>query len=180
MVPHNEFDPFNPFFMDAVDRHMKRTYLEDGPMPYQCRIYPAKSGNYVKVEIRGVHYGLHRLVAARYCVRRALLPYEMIDHLCQNKRCVNPGHLKVTDGSGNAKTRVEAYNFYGENHPQAKLTEEEVFEIRLRYAQGETQRDIALEYGAYQSNVSAMVLGKKWKHSFKQHQIRIRAITGGI
>jgi hypothetical protein len=45
----------------------------------------------------------------------------------------------------------------------AKLTEEEVAEIRKRYAAGELQRVLADEYQVRQQAISKIVRGERWK-----------------
>lgn len=53
----------------------------------------------------------------------------------------------------------------GSNNVNAKLTEEQVTEIRKRYAEGDaTQRQLAAECGISQINVSRIVRGEYWKH----------------
>jgi hypothetical protein len=51
----------------------------------------------------------------------------------------------------------------GEDHPDAKLTEEKVREIRKRYAAGETQVTLAAEFDVLQGTVSKIVLRRTWK-----------------
>lgn len=52
----------------------------------------------------------------------------------------------------------------GANHPKAKLTEDEVREIRRLYSEGHTQTALAARYGIAQVNISQIVLRKHWKH----------------
>lgn len=53
----------------------------------------------------------------------------------------------------------------GENHPMCRLTENEVLEIRKRYATGNyTQPRLAEEYKTTFKNISLIVLRKNWKH----------------
>lgn len=51
----------------------------------------------------------------------------------------------------------------GERNPSAKLTEAQAREIRRRYANGERQVALALEFGVTQSAVSLIVRGLTWK-----------------
>lgn len=52
----------------------------------------------------------------------------------------------------------------GERHGMVKLTEKDVVEIRSRYASGETQTAIAKDFPVTQTNISLIVLRRKWKH----------------
>lgn len=52
----------------------------------------------------------------------------------------------------------------GEARPAAKLTEQDVLNIRLRYEAGETHRELAADYGIAIGNVGAITRGDAWKH----------------
>lgn len=52
----------------------------------------------------------------------------------------------------------------GEKHHSAKLSSEQVGEIRRRVASGEVARHLAVEYGIQPSQVSRIVSGKRWGH----------------
>jgi hypothetical protein len=53
----------------------------------------------------------------------------------------------------------------GEKNTQAKLTAEQIAQIRDRYAKGGiTQRALAGEFGVHQVTVSKIVKGQRWRH----------------
>lgn len=52
----------------------------------------------------------------------------------------------------------------GENHPSSVLTEENVKEMREKYAAGQGTSSIAREMGLEPSHVSRVCLRKTWKH----------------
>lgn len=52
----------------------------------------------------------------------------------------------------------------GERVASARLTDDQVREIRQRYAAGEQQQHIAPDYGVNRATISYIVLGKTWKH----------------
>ena len=52
----------------------------------------------------------------------------------------------------------------GNAHPKSKLTEALVLEIRERYAAGESQNELARQYGVTQPNIGAIVRGRAWRH----------------
>jgi len=53
----------------------------------------------------------------------------------------------------------------GSDRPAAKLTDEQIVEIRETYARGGyTQADLAETYGITQGLVSLIVNGKRWRH----------------
>jgi hypothetical protein len=53
---------------------------------------------------------------------------------------------------------------YGQRNCKAKLTVQQVRDIRLRYERGETQTSLASVYHIHQTVVSKIVLRKYWKH----------------
>ncbi len=52
----------------------------------------------------------------------------------------------------------------GELGPNAKLTEEQVLDIRRRYTDGESQKALAVKYGVRPGCIWAIVTGKTWTH----------------
>ena len=52
----------------------------------------------------------------------------------------------------------------GERHYNAKITADDVREIRRRRESGESQRSIASDYGITRESVSRIVLRRNWKH----------------
>lgn len=52
----------------------------------------------------------------------------------------------------------------GESSSMSFLTEADVLDIRASCLRGEWQKDVAARYGTTQSNVSAIVLRKSWRH----------------
>jgi len=54
---------------------------------------------------------------------------------------------------------------FGEANPKARLTAENVDEIRARARNGETGTAIAKELGMSQSHISAVIGGKMWRNT---------------
>lgn len=52
----------------------------------------------------------------------------------------------------------------GAARPAAKLTDDQIVEIRQAVAHGAKQVDVAAEYGISQGLVSGIVNGHRWKH----------------
>lgn len=64
------------------------------------------------------------------------------------------------------QTREKNQSLKSENHPRAKLTNQEVFDIRQRYIDGENMRDIYKDYASLYSNFDTfkrIVLGYTYK-----------------
>lgn len=84
-------------------------------------------------------------------------------HLCNNRRCCNPAHLKIG-------TRAENQNYMmntgrsasGERNAMAKLTQADVDEIRKLRAAGWKQRELAVRFGVGVGAISKIELGQRW------------------
>ncbi len=90
-------------------------------------------------------------------------------HQCDVRNCVNPNHLwlgTIQDNNTDRtiKGRTVSVRLEGEDSPRAKLTDEQVIEIRQRIAQGESYADIASRFNISTSNVDAIKHRKTWKH----------------
>ena len=106
-------------------------------------------------------------------------------HLCNNKRCVNPTHLRLGSHAenmkqwfdsrsqeqsrqaakkGHATKRLAGYAFLrrGEQHLCAKLTWKAVREIR-RLAVDGNHKQLARQYGVGSSTIDDIIAGRHWK-----------------
>lgn len=90
-------------------------------------------------------------------------------HKCDNTSCVNPSHLFLgtnQDNSSDMVSKDRTFKPKGEKHSQAKLTEEQVIEIRRLYALENhmTQEKIAILFGVNRATVEYIVNRKRWNH----------------
>lgn len=87
-------------------------------------------------------------------------------HTCDNPPCVRPDHLFLgTDGDNTRDAAAKGRMARGERNAAAKLTPEQVSEIRSRYASGSIgQVTLAAEYSVGQTTISEIVLRKSWGH----------------
>jgi len=84
-----------------------------------------------------------------------------------NPRCVNPAHLflgTVKDNNRDARDKGYSVSPRGEKNGSAKLTVSQVLEIRALAKKGIMQTEIAKLFSIDHTQVSAIVLRKKWKH----------------
>lgn len=86
-------------------------------------------------------------------------------HSCDNRRCVNPGHLIEGTHQDNMDDMVsKGRNTFGERVPQAKLTAEQVQEIRTLLDRGVTGKKLAQEYSISRASISLIKNRINWSH----------------
>lgn len=121
----------------------------------------------------GVFWDGGRLVAAhRFAFElmcRPLLSGEIVMHLCNIPRCVNPQHLQAGNQSKNIlqafeSGRREAGRCYGSRHPGAKLSEKDAALIKKMASRGLKHRDIARRFSVAYSLVGRIARGESWRH----------------
>jgi len=90
----------------------------------------------------------------------------LVCHSCDNPPCLNPEHFFAGTNADNLRDMVEKGRAAkGEKHSQAKLTDEKVLDIRLKYRTGEyTYNELRQEYGIGLTQISNIVNGKQWSH----------------
>ena len=90
----------------------------------------------------------------------------MVLHRCDNPPCCRPDHLFLGTQADNVRdmhAKGRARKAHGSACGMSKLTEEQVSEIRHRYAAGDvSQTKLAAEYGVSQVMVSQIVRRKTW------------------
>lgn len=92
----------------------------------------------------------------------------VVMHTCDNPACCNPAHLvlgTVADNSADmvAKGRWRGRDSSGTKNPMARLTEDDVREIKRRIAAGHKNTHIGADYGVTHSLISAIRRGLIWK-----------------
>lgn len=86
-------------------------------------------------------------------------------HKCDNPPCCNPAHLFIgTHQENMADAAAKGRAMRGERHVYAKLSDENVREIRRRYANGEGVCHLARVYGVYHGAITKIVHRTGWKH----------------
>ena len=97
-----------------------------------------------------------------YILKYGEIPKNLeIMHNCDNKLCVNPEHLSLGTHQENENGKLaRGRTLQGVNHPQAKLTKEQV--QRIKVEQG-TYKEIAKRYNTSPSQICNIRKGNSWK-----------------
>lgn len=120
------------------------------------------------VTFKGVHTHAHRI---SWELHHGKIPKgKFILHNCDNGICVNPAHLRIGTQKENMHdmfSRGRGYKFpvrKGEQHGMAKISEEDVREIRKSYASGDvSQWDLARKYKIGQTQIGRIIKKEVWK-----------------
>ncbi len=105
---------------------------------------------YGKKQLDGKTLLAHRWV---YSIFKGVIPEGLvIDHLCSNRRCVNPHHLEVVNQSTNCRRGAGT-----------KLTIKDVREIRFLISEDKTEyKKIAEMFKVSNVTISDIKSGKSW------------------
>ncbi len=129
-------------------------------------LYPLTSDGYGQMWVNGKRVKHHRVA---YCLANGLLLSDIagksVLHSCDNRACVNPAHLRLGNAWENAQDmtnrgRADGFNRKGAAHPMSKLSIADIVAIRTARA---TQKQLALQYGISQSQISRIQRGENWK-----------------
>ena len=106
----------------------------------------------------------HRCHRVSYILSGNIIPDGLLlRHSCRSKNCVNPAHLTPGTAQDNSNDKIrDGTELKGEQKPHAKLTEEQVREIRARST--ENRRLLAKEFGVFHTTIGHIIQRKKWKH----------------
>lgn len=94
---------------------------------------------------------------------------KVVCHRCDNPLCCNPEHLFLGTQRDNlldalSKGRMKApVALSGEAHPNAKLTEAQVAEIKRRVLLGEAKTHISKDFGVSDVVIGRIARGTMWK-----------------
>lgn len=127
---------------------------------------------------RGGGYGDIRI--GRKMVRAHRLSWELhigaiptghdVLHKCDNTKCVNPDHLFIGNDTDNVRDRVSKgrnAHILGDDNPFAKLTTQNVFEIR---SSTDKTSELAKRYNVTYEQVWKIRKGRAWTHLLAQPQ----------
>jgi len=119
--------------------------------------YATNGAGYPVKEIEGKTFYHHRLIAGA-------AKGQVVLHTCDNKRCVNPEHLKIGTAAENSADMVNKNRqAVGEACGNSKLTEETVSVIRIlqdRFSRSQ----LAQMFNCSKTNISDICNRHTWRH----------------
>jgi hypothetical protein len=120
--------------------------------------------------VKGKSLTAHRL---SYIYTYGAIPEGLsVLHHCDNPLCVRPDHLWLgtqLDNLADMKAKGRGRTPRGAESPRAKLTWDQVSEIRTRYRNGGvTQKQLGREYGVNPSVISLIIHDKQWKEEWRK------------
>jgi hypothetical protein len=135
----------------------------DGCWPWRASTLPK---GYGRVFWKGRNHNAHRVA---WMIVNGDIPQGMfVCHRCDNPACCNPAHLFLGTPQDNVddcvkKGRDRRGIHPGESNPHAKLTNEQVYEIR-RLFRTMPHTELAQRYGVTSTNIQDIGNRKSWRH----------------
>ena len=158
-----------------VVRRRRVDFPPPTPQPTPCVLWqgPASSDGYGsrKMKINGswITVAMHRWVMEQ-ATGEKLSPLDVVLHACDNRLCYRFDHLSVgTVFDNNADMLAKGRNsppprnvFHGADHPQARLSWTQVYEIRVRMKLGVPAQDLGEEFGVSSTQIRRIANGERW------------------
>jgi len=150
-------------------KHVDRSGGPEACWPWQASTTRGPFG-YGQIGWNGKMWLAHRV--AYWLAFGPFAPELCVLHRCDNPPCCNPDHLFLGTRKDNAEDMVNKgrytqhrKRYRGMDSKRAKLTDDEIREIRDLYASGRlTQTRLAERFNTSQSNISVIVLRQHWAH----------------
>lgn len=126
-----------------------------------------KRRGYGRFHILGKQTSVH-IFSFELHVGRKVNPGMVVCHACDNRACVNPAHLFEGTQQQNVqdawkKGRGKHQVMPGDKHPNARLTQAQVDEIRVCAAQGMAKTFLEEKYNLSRRHLNRIIQGDRWK-----------------
>lgn len=139
-------------------------------LPDECWEWQGYINNSGYGELRCGTGPLLRAHRVSYEIHKDVIPPHMhVCHSCDNRRCVNPAHLWLGTDADNVhdmdnKGRRVVVPHYGEDHGMAKLTKEQVLQIRQFAQSGMSYEEIGRRFAISDVHAGRVAKGECWAH----------------
>lgn len=143
-----------------VERFYKFVQNSDPDSCWEWQSTRNRSG-YGKFWLHGRTTAAHRV---SYRISNGPIPTDhQVRHTCDNPPCVNPRHLLTGTGKQNARDALDRDRYRrGTENSRAKLTEDQVREIKNCWKAGETQVSMARRFGVSRAAIQWILNGRNW------------------
>ena len=120
-----------------------------------------------------IYSGRHKYIYAHrlsyQLVHGEFAPGLEVLHHCDNANCCNPEHLYAGTHQDNMRDMKERKRYViphvkGEQCGQAKLTENDVLEMRKLHSQGFNCRQLSQRFGISRQAANKIILRQRWMH----------------
>lgn len=145
--------------LDVIARFVEKIEFGDGPE--DCWMWkPANEEVYGAFRIENTSRPAHRI---SYRIYRGQLEEGFhVHHRCETKGCVNPNHLELMTASQHHSMHASGVRKAWGSEQEHGLSAGTVRDIRQRYDDGKTQKEIADDLNIGQSSVSRIVRGESY------------------
>ncbi len=128
-----------------------------------CPLYKGEKYSRIASGKAGSQKFMHRVA---YELKHGPIPDGLhVLHRCDNPACANVDHLFLGTPAENMADKVKSRQLKGSGHPEAKLTERSVLEIRSKYAHVRgVLTQLANEYGVRKQAIMKIVKRQSWRH----------------
>ncbi len=176
---HTGFRPGGQLFISEMTEEQKLDRLKKSFEKYVIRQEgcwewkgPIAKGGYPVMSCRR-EIGSDRGHRASWMIYKGPIPKGMlVCHSCDNPICTNPNHLWIGSQKQNNDDKIAKGRGKYEQPPSkkgslnnaAKLTEEQVKEIKILLEKGLTMIAIGKQYGVSKTTILRIKKGTNWKH----------------
>lgn len=160
---------FNCRYSDEMDRILRNIDVDGKTGCWNWKLTKDKGGYGVLTIGSLVDKSKKVVKAHRYsykCFVGEIPDGLMVLHRCDNRKCVNPGHLFIGTTDDNMRDMVQkgrSSRMIGETNGCAKLTNKEVIEIKRLIKNGERGADISRKTRASVRTISNIKHNKSWR-----------------
>lgn len=155
----------SPFTVKSP-RGEAQKFIKNIPETDNCIIWPFKAhykNGYGSVLLNGKLTGAHRAACIIYHGPPPTEQHQAA-HLCGDKKCVNPRHIRWATASENAQDKIiHGTDSIGEKNPMAKLKASDV--VKIKMAKGKTSSETLADIFHCSPRLIRLIWnGEVWRH----------------